>query len=539
MGQVCSRRKRKVSDDLTPTDVIRATLTTDSAPIDDSTNNDILKEKLGIERFEMLAEYSSYLKENHITVKEEDLEELFDPSKCTDSDLFNMYLMDVSRFSGRLKTMAQVIQLAHVVFPVYFDFLKHIEFFPSMSGSYFHASSRPLLIGWYLNQCLEALSLTSPSTQLAYDHALSVIALAVRLLLGKPPKSTLPSDLGATVSESVALLLNSHRLIVISRHVELDLKEILKMSASDLGDIILKKFENTKELRDFLDEMGTIHHSYNGIVQDVQSHYPDIPLGLVSELGSLSIEQVVCKWFVSALEKPAVSHRARKQLVHVWKRAIEVVEQKVVAGVAERELLIIVSIFSEIPAGKDELKIFKRLTSFLPASSSEKAQIDTIIATCETLISFFGISKKYSFNQLRKLPEASPEKRELFLGSTIKAGLKQWLKNAAENTSQFVMTMKGTEFWWAHLVEHTEEVNALVSSNSVYELLGREIFQFATANEFSPNREMHVGNDRVASTFRSVISHLPSELVRSIARTFLVSSDITADIKDVEVFSSL
>ena len=539
MGQVCSRRKRKVSDDVRPTDVISATPTTDTAPVDDSSKKDILKEKLGMERFEMLAEYWSYLKKNRVTVKEEDLEELFDPSKRNDFDLFNVYLMDVSRFSERLKMMAPGIQLAHVVFPVYFDFLMHIEFFPSMSGSVFHASNRPLLLGWYLNQCLEALSLTSPSTQLAHDHALLVIALAVRSLLGKSPKSTLPADLGATVSESVALLLSFHRLVVISRHVGMGLKEILKMSASDLGDIIMKKFENTKVLRDFLDEMGTIHHSYNGIVQDVQSHFPDLPLGLVSELGSLSIEQVVCKWFVSLLEKPAVSHRARKQLVHVWKRAFELLEQNVVAGVAERESLIIASIFSEIPAGKDELKIFQRLSLFLPANSSEKAHIDTLISNSEKLIDFFGISKRYSLNQLQKLREASPEKRELFLESTIKAGLKQWLISAAENPSQFVMTMKGTEFWWTHFVSHTEEINALVCSDSLYELLGREIFQFAVANEFRLNREMHVGNDRVASTFRTVIRHLPSERVRSIARTFLVSSDITADIKDVEVFLKL
>ena len=472
------------------------------------------------------------------------LKSLFDPSTTSTEELINMYLMDTATFGQRIRSLStSPVDIRRIKFPIYFDFLENIELIPQFSKSHFRSTSRPQLIGWYLSQAVWfAGQVTCVSS--GRDQAATLLSIAIRLLMGKKPKAGIPSDLlaGGALSEAVIVLVLMHRLLHLPPHLgrSATVAELMDMSGEDVVGQLVNGSKNTGELKQILTELSSTgtHESVSEFLAAVSAEFPLLKLTLLADLALWSADDLLVRWFTKALSAPALTKRAKSYQRTLFGKAVEVAHPGVITRVDALTRLVLALVYSSPDIGLDKhtMSVYEGLYQLLPAADgvsgsspewtslmSRSDEFESHLSIADSILTFFQF-QRISFNWLASAPTWSEERKLLVLSSIVKAGFQQWLLPGP--IGEYVLTGKGTEFWWTHLVDRIHQLNShLFRIPNVDDLVFEQVFHFAVVNEFGSNPFQHVENEVVFGILKRISSQADSAAVVRIVREFLFCSD--------------
>ena len=527
MGQICSRRKRKLSDHVGTEMTEQSTIGSSDLPFPQSSGS-ITSSSTPLDQFK------NFLKQEGLDNLRDDvsadLETVFSSSDCA-TDRVNLYLNDVITFSDRIKELSPSVELKDLRFPVCgFNYVDNCAYIPSsLSNSLFKPGSRLQLIAWYICQ-----------STMVFEKR-EFLSVVIRMLLGKRPKAVL-GDLEdvENLSESVTVLLLVYYMLdlmaPIDESTDADpLASLLAVSGEQFIGLILT---NNTEL---LWSIRKISNNCSEIfLKDVQAAIPETPIKVLQDLArNPSLDDLILAHVVRSVRSPMLhSKRDKARQLHAFTEAARIaresalslpVSERIVSDSEKLTRFVLDIIYSSnIEIDCEILETVEALYQLLPSHlegdsglMDEADGLERHIETARMICITFSYEKRVSFADLR----AMSANCEYILIACIRSGLRQWTNR--EN----IFTHKAAENWWNGLVGNIEVLAGSLHIHPLgwsFELLLRELVRFWSAN----HEELLVEPELVLSVIREVCLLVDKQRLRFIAREILFCSDL----KNPEVF---
>ena len=310
MGQLCTKRKRKFSDDLS---------------LPEENVSLVVSSPTGGEEIGLAKKYMEFLEKNKVTRKEN----FFDFFSESPETVLNLLFHQVDVFESEIdKLIFPSNRLKDIEFPIYFDFIDRFKYFPHPNNTGF-SGSRAELIGWYLKQSVLACERGAMS-KLSILHASGVLEIAVRVLLGKKPKTSGPEyraslkrDLFPSYSESVIVLILCHLLLDISVLSKISFSSILNLTGYSFVDLLLVLPCDETVLPSLIMALPVKSEKVESLIDQIALIFPpnSVPLKLLKELSCQSVADLIYLNFSERLER-----KYEKKIESIWLHGLRMSE---------------------------------------------------------------------------------------------------------------------------------------------------------------------------------------------------------------------
>lgn len=502
MGQLCSKRKRKLSDQV-------------SFP-PPSLSLDFAQDEEGEEPDSVVSQkYMKILKDNGIEINRDIVIDFF--SNSDREDILNLLFHHAEVFSEDIESIFAScngeIDLKRIQFPIFFDFLEMgggIKFFPQPASGVFSSFKipRPRLIGWYINQALVSTDPHAHKGKLGIAHARGVVAIATRLLLGQKPKGDLNSeffrsDVFSAYSESVTLLVFVYALLNVATETSRSLRDLLSCTGDGFIHVIL--FSCSKCLSDYsMMHFATKSAGFSDLIEQIAFEFPNMPATLFREVSQQSLPDLVYLYFSSRLKPP------REQL---WFQALREVADLFPVQEDREEFVLMVCEQCHY-GGAAVLKELHRVREF-----TREEKLSKKIQFLEVFCDFFKLYR-FTLNEFSK--QCTFERKECLFTSLVVSGIKQWKLPG--------VPLKAAEDWWAKFEVTVKEVSAWLDLPLVFAAskVCSQLLYLVVQAKLGTLR-LHVPLEYILPSLRSFLHLLKEEdhLVHGIIRSLLLCSDVT------------
>jgi hypothetical protein len=446
MGQLCSKRKRKLSD--------HAAATFDLPAMEI------------LEAPDYAGKYLQILSSHKLDFPRERVFEFL--KTAAKEEIVNLFLCHVDVFESELKELLLESDLKKIHFPIFFDYFSEIQLFPHFL--FRQSLSRPQLLGWYLQQtCFVSEGMTA----VGLANARGLLAIAARLLLGKKPK--LPAELStdlylphllSSYSESVTLLLFLNICMCVAKDTGNEFSRVLDSSGDNFVSLALECGVH------YISDFGLMRMKFDDnmshLIESIALEYPLLPLSLLREVSQQSIPDLVYLHFSSRLKVPALKRCDVQRREQVWLQALKLSELFPVRE--EREEFVLMVCEECDLSGDNVLNELKKHEILL----GDKIQ------ALYTIYTFFNF-KCVSLRLLTSCA-ASPDRRESVFRLILVSGLKRskpdtWWAELEQNIHA-VASHLSVPFLSACTTVLAELLRIVVASTSVDPSMGAVLLKF-------------------------------------------------------------
>ena len=464
--------------------------------------------------------FLQFLNESGLSVSSldrEKLQQIFSDEKK--SEKINLWLTNIDLF-GHDICMAlnervggdmneRRVRLCEIRLPAAgYDFVENSSYIPSsLSTSVFKSivGSRSELVEWYIQQAIRLVD------------AKSFLAVVIRLMLGKRPKSELPDDLDFdNLSDTVSLLLLVHALASFG---ELSLSETLTLSGEDF-------------IGSCLNEDAKFFLAFRTLLTNIREIPPPTSLGrlLTDLVRNPTLDGLIGKYFSNSFSVLSVSRRDKDRRRKLFIQGSQLAKRTDAVIQSHQQLceFVLALVYaSNVEIDSETLSITESLFQVVPSGleGNDSGLMDDIeslerhIETAKLLLGTFKyIRRGLTFTEIKSWQSGiSQERHKNLVSSVLKIGLTQWTNSAN------IFTRKYVEDWWSNLIGNLELVGQAVGisdEKEVYQILLRDLLWFV--NRADGDSQLFVEPHVVHRAIQEVCGLLDVEFVRSFIRESLL-----------------